>query len=158
MSTNRVFQGISVTSQTNPESLMTLIEQPKRGLRVEAAMDEKWRTHPTAHSKSSVDFKGLPTPGTGTSSQYSRQYQSEKLGKEKEKKEQMLPEIAPSSCLDQCPSGSALSASASDPLRVGELFPQSIVQSIGRRSSTMARILPTSAPTLCDSPMKLRIL
>lgn len=149
MSTNRVFQGISINSQTNPESLTTLIDQPQRGLRIEAAMEAKWKSHSTVHVKSSVDFKGL----TSRNSENSRQSQIGKLGKV-EDGQRILPEIVPSSQLDQDSSDVILTT----PPQVEELFPHSIVKSIGRRSSTAARILPTSVPTLCDSPVKLRIL
>jgi hypothetical protein len=161
LSTNRVFQGISSCSQTNPESLTTVIEQPKRGLRIETAMEEKWRSPPTVHSKSSLELKthssNLTCSNTNPNSSGSSHYQSERLGRTKKKdKQHNLPEIGSSSSSFRA--SVSESAQAALQLEVKELFPQTVLQSIGRRSSTVARILPTSAPTLCDSPVKLRVL
>jgi hypothetical protein len=132
MSTNRVFQGTSTRSQTNPESFTSFNEQPRRGLRIEAAIEEKWKSDPRVHIKSSLTLRAPPQSHGQDQPQGNLNAVQEWEG---------IPDF-----------------DVKAPYQVKEVFTQPIVQSIGRRSSTIARVLPTGVPTLCDSPMRLRIL
>lgn len=134
MSTNRVFQGVSSRSQTNPESYTTLTEHPRRGMRIQASLEEKWKTEPTNHTKSSLGFKGNSAFIESTIYRSSSEHTK------------------------STDSNFVTDNGIKSPLKVDEVFTQPILRSIGRRSSSIVRTLPTSAPTLCDSPVKLRIL
>lgn len=126
MSTNRVFQGISSRSQTNPESFLTSTEYPRRGLRIVASLEQKWKTDPTLHTKSSIAVH------------------------------QSSPKLLKVDAMVS--SNSEVSNDIESPLQVDDVFTQPILRSIGRRSSSIVRVLPTGVATICDSPMKLRIL
>jgi hypothetical protein len=94
-------------------------------------MQEKWKSNPTIQIKSSLTLR--------TQQRNHHHDDIDKPPQEKAKNNEDADDIK-------------------SPFQVKEVFTHPIVKSIGRRSSTIARVLPTGVPTLCDSPMRLRVL
>lgn len=151
MTTNRVFQGVSSRSQTDPESFIVQLEQPKRGVRIETALEEKWKSNPVYETKSSITLRqkndkqihrnsiinnnnNRDDNSNNSNNDKSNPYQNSELSQDDD------------------------TLSITSNYQVDEMFTDPIIQSIGRRSSAIARVLPTLTPSVCDSPVKLRFV
>lgn len=167
MTTNRVYQGVSSRSQIDPESFVVEVEQPKRGVRIETGLEEKWKSDPVYQTKNSITIRkktnlvdNINSVGSVGSSDSGSITSKGNSSRHKTRQNQQS-----NNSVTGGGGGSTTNTEEDDDnfstnsyYEVDEMFTNHIIESIGRRSSAVARVLPTLPPSVCDSPVKLRFV